>query len=170
VSDDFKTEEVSLPKGTNRRGFLQWTLGGLLFGGFVVAGNVVLRYLMPPPPRLEKAGKVSIPVSQIPKGSSLMLKHQGSPVLAVHTEEGISAFSAVCTHLGCLVKWMPAEKIFYCPCHAGKFDSSTPRARCWPGHRRNLCRPSNLKLLTTILFFSESIHVQLVERPHKPIH
>lgn len=107
----------------SRRGFLQWTLGGLLFGGLVVAGNVVLRYLMPPPPRMEKAGKVSIPVSQIPPGTSLMLKHQGAPVLAVHTEQGISAFSAVCPHLGCLVKWMPAEKIFYCPCHAGKFDA-----------------------------------------------
>ena len=94
MSDDFKTEEMKLPTDINRRGFLQWTLGGLLFGGFVVAGNVVLRYLMPPPPRLEKADKVSIPISQIPKGSSLMLKHQGSPVLAIHTEEGISAYSA----------------------------------------------------------------------------
>jgi cytochrome b6-f complex iron-sulfur subunit len=124
VSDDFKTGEVNLPTGTDRRGFLQWTIGGLLFGGFVVAANVVLRYLMPTPPRLEKADEVSIPVSQIPKGSSLMLKHQGSPVLAVHTDQGISAFSAVCTHLGCLVKWVPAEKIFYCPCHAGKFDAT----------------------------------------------
>jgi len=121
VSAELNTgEEETIPE-SNRRGFLQWTLGGLLFGGFVVAGNVVLRYLMPPP-RLEKAGKVSIPVSQIPLGSSLMLKYQGSPVLAVHTDQGISAFSAVCTHLGCLVKWVPAEKIFYCPCHAGKFD------------------------------------------------
>ncbi len=124
MSDEFKTQEVNLDTGTNRRNFLQWTLGGLLFGGFVVAANVVLRYLMPPPPRLEKTGKVSIPVSQIPRGSSLMVNYQGSPVLAVHTEQGISAFSAVCTHLGCLVKWVPAEKIFYCPCHAGKFDAT----------------------------------------------
>lgn len=122
MSDDFKANEVNVPPGTNRRGFLQWTIGGLLFGGFVVAANVVLRYLIPTPARLEKADKVSIPVSQIPVGSSLMLKHQGSPVLAVHTEQGISAFSAVCTHLGCLVKWLPAESNFYCPCHAGKFD------------------------------------------------
>jgi len=32
------------------------------------------------------------------------------------------AFSAVCTHLGCVVTWRPEEKIFFCPCHAGRFS------------------------------------------------
>ncbi|MEE9259358.1 MAG: Rieske 2Fe-2S domain-containing protein, partial [Nitrospinaceae bacterium] len=48
--------------------------------------------------------------------------YKGTPVILVHTEEGFSAFDAACTHLGCIVKWVRNEKIFYCPCHAGKFD------------------------------------------------
>ncbi|NIQ03127.1 MAG: Rieske 2Fe-2S domain-containing protein [Nitrospinaceae bacterium] len=79
---------------------------------------------MPPPPRLDPTKRVSIPLSQIPRGSSLLLKHKGSPVLAIHTEAGIKAFSAVCTHLGCLVKWIPEKKVFDCPCHAAQFDAS----------------------------------------------
>lgn len=33
-----------------------------------------------------------------------------------------AAYSLVCTHLGCIVKWEAAKKDFHCPCHAGKFD------------------------------------------------
>jgi cytochrome b6-f complex iron-sulfur subunit len=36
----------------------------------------------------------------------------------------VRAFSAVCTHLGCIVSWKKDEGIFFCPCHAGKFDSN----------------------------------------------
>lgn len=36
----------------------------------------------------------------------------------------VRAFSAVCTHLGCIVSWKKDEGIFFCPCHAGKFDPS----------------------------------------------
>lgn len=34
----------------------------------------------------------------------------------------LTAFSPLCTHLGCLVKWNNIEKEFVCVCHGGKFD------------------------------------------------
>ncbi len=107
---------------TNRRNFLKWSFWGLSLAFFAGATNVVIRYLMPPPPE-QKVEKLSIPVNQIPLGSSLVVDLQGSPVIVIHIEEGFAAFSAVCTHLGCIVKWARDEKFFKCPCHAGFFDA-----------------------------------------------
>lgn len=107
---------------TDRRSFL-WIMGALLLGAAAATGNAVIRYLMPPQ-KPKSAKELSIPTAQIPPGSSLIVEYRGSPVILVNSGGGISAFSAVCTHLGCVVKWVSGEKIFYCPCHAGKFDLS----------------------------------------------
>ena len=36
--------------------------------------------------------------------------------------EGLTAFSAVCSHLGCIVDWDSKNEQFLCPCHGGKYD------------------------------------------------
>jgi cytochrome b6-f complex iron-sulfur subunit len=36
--------------------------------------------------------------------------------------QGLTAFSPVCTHLGCFVNWDSNKKAFLCPCHGGKFN------------------------------------------------
>lgn len=36
---------------------------------------------------------------------------------------GLTAFSAVCTHLGCLVSYNRLKDEFICPCHGGRYDS-----------------------------------------------
>jgi Rieske Fe-S protein len=35
--------------------------------------------------------------------------------------EPVVAFSAACTHMGCIVKWQDADRKFHCPCHGGLF-------------------------------------------------
>ena len=37
-------------------------------------------------------------------------------------EEQIVAFSAACTHRGCIVQWQENTRQFICPCHSGTFD------------------------------------------------
>ena len=36
--------------------------------------------------------------------------------------DGFVAYSAVCTHLGCLTSYFPNEKLFKCPCHGSNFS------------------------------------------------
>lgn len=40
------------------------------------------------------------------------------------TGEEIIAFSAACTHMGCLVEWQESDGKFHCPCHGGVFTAS----------------------------------------------
>lgn len=48
----------------------------------------------------------------------------GEPVLVAQPEEGtVVAFSAVCTHQGCVVK--PEGVELHCPCHGSVFDPFT---------------------------------------------
>lgn len=37
------------------------------------------------------------------------------------SEQQFIAFSIVCTHLGCPVRWLPSADLFMCPCHGGVF-------------------------------------------------
>ncbi|UCF60200.1 MAG: ubiquinol-cytochrome c reductase iron-sulfur subunit, partial [Anaerolineaceae bacterium] len=47
------------------------------------------------------------------------------PALVLNTpEDGLLAYSAVCTHFACLVKWNPESGMIECPCHEGYFSPS----------------------------------------------
>lgn len=41
-----------------------------------------------------------------------------------NTENGLLALYGVCTHLGCLPKWVASNVRFECPCHGSKFQGN----------------------------------------------
>ena len=45
----------------------------------------------------------------------------------LYSDDGIvfTAFSGVCTHLGCSVGFDATRKVYHCPCHHGLFDQKT---------------------------------------------
>lgn len=47
-----------------------------------------------------------------------------TPVFIVHLEDTYKAYSGICTHLGCLIRWEEKDEHFYCPCHQGYFDKT----------------------------------------------
>lgn len=49
-------------------------------------------------------------------------KERRTRVFVVSSSTGISVYSAVCSHLGCLVNYYREKKEFVCPCHGGRYD------------------------------------------------
>ena len=107
----------------SRRDFLDSALKG---GLAVCAGGMALPavlYLLPagsrgPGEALVPAG----PADTFEASSARMIQGEGKPVLLLSLGGGkFRAFSAICTHLGCIVKWDPATRKILCPCHAGVF-------------------------------------------------
>jgi len=109
---------------TTRRGFLDWIIGACtaLTGAALTLPG--LAYLWP----AAKGGageEVEVPgAGTLAPGQSTMLQVRGKAVIVVRDAAGYRAFSAICTHLGCLVKWEGTKKEFLCPCHAAVFDQN----------------------------------------------
>ena len=105
----------------SRRKFIIVSLGTL---GAVVAGlgfYPVFRYLSPRPPTGEQ-GPVTIPRAQVVAGQAHFFQFRGHPAVVLQNSPGVYlAFSAICTHLGCIIRWLPDKGEFLCPCHGGRF-------------------------------------------------
>lgn len=57
---------------------------------------------------------------------TLRVNLQGDPTYIIVTQDQqIESFglNAVCTHLGCVVPWVPAENKFKCPCHGSQYNN-----------------------------------------------
>lgn len=111
----------------HRRSFLNYCLGASMvaLGGaaFYVGG----RYLLPPGAFSAQVGgaAVRLPLSEVPVGSAKMFRYEGKPSVAIRVnEKTVHALFAVCTHLGCIVKWDGTKQQLVCPCHAAIFDSN----------------------------------------------
>ncbi len=61
-------------------------------------------------------------VRQLKPGHGMIIGSRGKKVAAFRGRNGkIHRLSPVCTHLGCLVRWNPAESTWDCPCHGSRF-------------------------------------------------
>lgn len=62
-------------------------------------------------------------LSEIGKGEGGIVISGDHKVAAYRDAKGtVHAISAKCTHMGCTVKWNPAEKTWDCPCHGSRFS------------------------------------------------
>ena len=61
--------------------------------------------------------------SELEPGEGGVIDRGGETVAAFVDDDGqLHLMSARCTHLGCLVAWSPADKVFECPCHGSTFS------------------------------------------------
>jgi Rieske Fe-S protein len=69
-------------------------------------------------------GAALVKLSDVPVGGSVAAKSAGKPVVVSQKTPGaVTAFSAICTHMGCTVNAGGAQ--FHCPCHGSVYDAFT---------------------------------------------
>lgn len=116
------------PPEMTRRGFVQWALGFAVvatLGGVIVP---IIGYLWPPARRTAgSASRVLVGgAKDLPVGQAKVLPVNDKPVIVINTAQGgLKAFSAICTHLGCVVEWNQSKQYILCPCHDGRFNPVT---------------------------------------------
>jgi Rieske Fe-S protein len=73
-------------------------------------------------------------LSDVPVGGSISATLAGAPILISQPAAGtVLAFTAICTHQGCVV--LPAKKEFDCPCHRSRYDAATGEVLSGPAPR-----------------------------------
>jgi cytochrome b6-f complex iron-sulfur subunit len=118
-------------QGIDRRTLLRQVCAGCVAFGLSACGPRS-RAAGGSPTRSETPGAVLARLADVPVGSSASATSPGGRplLLARPTATTVVAFSAICTHLGCLVE--PAGRELGCPCHDSVFDAFTGRVLSGP--------------------------------------
>lgn len=123
---DEKFETATNETPLTRRRFIGWllslsvvsTLGGVLIP--------IVGYLWPSTVEARSGGGGRTPVgavSDFPLNSGKVVSVSDEPVIVVDSEAGgVKVYSAICTHLGCIVYWHEGRQVIQCPCHDGRFN------------------------------------------------
>lgn len=85
----------------------------------------VSRYLIPPKVEESTSRTVNISIKpvDIKPNSGEIFRFGNQPGILVRTPAGeLRAFSAVCTHLSCIVQYRSDLSQIWCACHNGHFD------------------------------------------------
>ena len=86
-------------------------------------GQRMYAFLSPPAPPEKQIEVAATQLSAIPDGGGTVMHLPGGHVALERTGDTVKAFSAVCTHLGCIIQYQPAsDHAWYCPCHGGQYD------------------------------------------------
>jgi cytochrome b6-f complex iron-sulfur subunit len=103
----------------SRRDFLKLARDGFLTLSGALAFVGLIRFLDYDPKPAQKTEFDLGLAEKYPIGSRTILPQ--IPALLIHAENGFSALSLTCTHLGCTLE--QDAQGFACPCHNSRFDA-----------------------------------------------
>lgn len=114
----------------SRRTLIKIGVGAMSACYAAAVGYPVYRYLATPAERAKAEGQiktVTLAQKDLPgPGTATMFLFGPRPSLLIHHEDGhYTAFDAVCSHLGCTVRFEPQNHRIHCPCHGGVYDMNT---------------------------------------------
>jgi cytochrome b6-f complex iron-sulfur subunit len=114
-------EKVQVP-GISRREFLYyaWTASMALL--LAESGGMLIWFGLPRFREGEFGGTFTFSSADVPALGSRPTDIPEGKIWLSNSDQGIVALYKVCTHLGCLFKWVDANGRFECPCHGSKYQ------------------------------------------------
>jgi cytochrome b6-f complex iron-sulfur subunit len=108
----------------DRRTLLRAVLGFSALSTLSMVVAPILGFLVPPKSAESgSGGRISAgKLADIPPGEGKVVAMGSKPAIVVNSAQGVTAFSAICTHLGCIVGWDSTSRTIRCPCHDGQFN------------------------------------------------
>ena len=114
-------EQPSQPM--NRREFLNYAWGASMLLFMAEIGVVTYLFALPRFGEGEFGGTFAVNAAAVPPVGAPPVDNPDGKFWLSHTEDGVKALYKVCTHLGCLYKWVDTNDRFECPCHGSKFEA-----------------------------------------------
>ena len=108
----------------SRRRFLDYLLGTSAVATLGAIVYPIIRFMSPPQViESTESSVVAAKLNEVPVNSGKIFKFGSKPGILVRTDSGeLKAFSAVCTHLDCTVRYRSDLQKIHCACHNGMFD------------------------------------------------
>lgn len=108
----------------SRRNFINYLLGGGLIGTLLTFLYPVIRFITPTKQSEIIVNKVeAAKKGELAPNTFKIFKFGNSPGILINTPQGeLRAFTAICTHLACTVRYDSETETIHCPCHNGRFD------------------------------------------------
>lgn len=108
--------------GPSRREFLYYIWGASIL---LLVGEAVAALVWYGLPRFKEGtfgGIFIVPADKVPSTDSAPFNEASGRFWVSNANAGVTVLFGVCTHLGCLPKWVDQNDRFECPCHGSKFD------------------------------------------------
>lgn len=120
-------DAVQADRVVGRRRFIQMLLGFSVISTIAMIVTPIIGFLIPPKTEGPGAGGrvLAATTEDLPVGTGKVVAMGSSPVIVINTEGGVKAYSAVCTHLGCIVGYDSTIAHIVCPCHDGHFNPAS---------------------------------------------
>lgn len=127
MNQDQQLERGSRSQGpeVGRRRFIGYLLGFSVVATVVGVLTPVIGYLWPASRAAGAAsGRFQVGTeADFPDGQGKVVAVGDKPVIVVNAGRGeLKAYSAICTHLGCITEWDASRRFILCPCHDGRFN------------------------------------------------
>jgi cytochrome b6-f complex iron-sulfur subunit len=112
-----------------RRNFLSLAVAGSATAFATAMAYPVARFANPETPGARGSGPATVgKLEDFPVGTAKTVLANERPVLVLRAADGqFRAFSAICTHLQCVVGWSAERNQIECPCHGGVYSADGQR-------------------------------------------